>query len=354
MDNIIKNLIITDTIAEQSDKINNSLALQEIHQTPKAYYYLIPWLILNSNIKNNIFDYTINSSIPLIMFLKVFELVINKNNLSTAIDEVLNNIQLNNYQHYHNIASYNNYKNNHTFDKEINDTFLLEISAVIALLISDYKKMLKTSSEFITSITNNDIKKLSFVSLSILMFYAKTFYLTIDDSYNQSKWIDLLLDQFLNYTIDKYINVNYTEKKKFTLMLISYKSHINNKSSDILLPLPHVRISSLENIFCDKLNKNHYFIPGSTSDQVLLISFDFFITADNWFGNLTNNCLTYCQNRHINLFGSLFYYLVNKNTIIYDKFLKFNLVDDEIVDLIDLFNSIINHTKRSNYEIIEI
>jgi hypothetical protein len=374
MDNIIRNLIVSDTIAEHSIESYNAYSVLELYQDSYAYYYLTPWLVMKASVINNIFDYAIKPTIQLLILFNVIDLIhkskkkINSDDILLFVDEVFLNIKLENYSHYYDIETYRDYKNNKIFNRNINDTFLLEISIVIALVTSNFDDMLKLSSEFIIKISDNDIKKLSFISLSIFMFYAKTYYINNDSESNnnsesksdndgesdsnnnknnnctkceKNKWIDLLLDQFLSSHIDRFIKVKYVNKKKFTLMLINYKSQLDEKAVYISVPMPHIRIKNLENIFCDKLGEDHRYIPGSTSDQLLLLSYDFFVTANNWYGNLTNNNLSYCQTRFVNLFSSLFYYITNKNINMHNKFSNINLFEDDIENTIVLFNSFI-------------
>jgi len=348
MDNIIKNLIVTDSIAENNMTTIDSIIQRNVLYGIKSYYYLTPWIIMSASVNENIFETNIKPTIHLLMLFNLLDIINKHKNQVTLdvlilfIDDVFKNINFDNYNNYHDIKTYEQYVIDiNSINKQENDIFLMEISIVISIVESDYENMLNLSSQFIKKITNNGIKILSFISLSILMYYAKKYYLNKNNS-DPEKWLDMLLDQFLNSTIDKYINdIQYTDKKKFTLMLINYKSHMPDKNDDEYIPLSHVRIEHLENIFCDKIDEKNNYIPGSTADQLLLISYDFFINAKNWYGSLTSNCLSFCQTRCVNLFGSIFYYFVNKNVVMFNKFDKIKL-DNDIIVTIKLFESFIN------------
>jgi hypothetical protein len=338
MDTIIKNIIVTDTIANTiANKYHKEL--QEFTEINTGYSFISPNMIIENFTLNNIFELKNDVSIGLTIFVNCLKNTdkYNFKLIDTKIKETINKIKIDNKYIDYDKQLYLQFKKNGP-DKSSNDANFLEIAIVISLLTSNFDELLNNLSEFINSYSKNSIKILSFMSIGIFAFYAKKYYLLKDETYAPTKWINILIDLFLNGIFDKFLpNDKSNDKKKFIFMIINYASNYNAVNYDY----PHQRIRELDNYFCVNINSTKDFVPGLTADQTFLLSYDFFLRSRNWIGLITFNCLTYTEIKHINLISSFYYFMINSDC---KMFLKFDAlegvseIDEFVIELEKKFN----------------
>lgn len=349
MENIIRNLIVTDVIANHNVKYHKQL--EELQYITTGYHIFSPNFIIAAMTTHNIFEIQGQPSLVLKIFLSCIEEIIKNNIVITnkIINEnIINFIQLNGIGENNEISFFGYDKIyydsflNKKINKKNNNIFLLEIAILISLFIDDFDTLINFLVKYISAITNNTIKILSFISIGIFGFYAKEFYKTKNSIYEPNKWMDRLLDLFINNTIDTYLNIkiNYTDKKKFMFMLIKYLSNISSNKYD----QPYQRIRELNDCFCVKIEDTERFIPGFTADQLFIISYDFFKNSQNWLHLISFNCLTYTELKRVNFISSWYYFLINPDN---KMFLRFDILNDvkEIDEFVTLLNThVLNKT----------
>ena len=357
MDNIIKNLAVTDSIAKTMYDITCQYISDPFYNVKNAYYNLTPLLIVQTNFLLNIYeDIGIKPTIEFLILMNLFETYCNdkikyknieydENKIIEIINEIFTNIKLEHYETYRDLNTFTNYFNNKNIDRTQNDTFLMNVAIFIGLMNENLDNTIILSSKFIEKITDNDIKKLSFISLTIFCHYCYKFFMKNEGNYSKEKWISHLIDLFIQNIIDKYITIDLANKKKFMFMLIKYKSDIDDTSLPIL---PHLRINKLSNHFCTPIVDTVDYCPGNTSDQLLLLSYDFFILSDSWLGNMTYNCLIYGDARNINLFGSFFYNMTHPKNEMYKLFKKMNIDGrSDITEMISILSKILVNDNKN-------
>jgi hypothetical protein len=357
MDNIIKNLVVTDSIAKTMYDITCEYITDPFYNVKNAYYNLTPLLIVQANFLFNIYeDIAVKPTIEFLILMNLLETYSNdktknnnvkydENKIIDTINEIFKNIKLEYYETYRDLITFKNYfNNNKNIDKTLNDTFLMNVAIFIGIINQNLDETLNLASKFIEKITDNDIKKLSFISLTIFCHYCYKFFMK-DKNYSKEKWIGYLIDLFIEKIIDKYITVDLANKKKFIFMLIKYKSDIDDSKLPIL---PHLRINKLSNYFCTPIAETIDYCPGNTSDQLLLLSYDFFTLSKTWISNMTYNCLIYGDVRNVNLFGSFFYNMTHPNDDMYKLFKKMNIDKrSDINEMISILSKILVNDGKS-------
>ena len=343
MDNVIKNIFVTDTLATYSTQYL-SMNITNINST--TYYRVSPTMLVYNIALNNIFDLKLGESISMTLFIYIIEKLAlikqSKKNLSNnKIIEIILKCIIKYIKKYdftgkvinNHIKRYYDFANNTNYDMTINDPLFMEIALIISFMAIDIDHLLELLTMFSLKITSNSIKILSFISLGILCYFSIN---NNDDLFKIEKWIDRLLDLFIDNKIDKYLpcSISVSDKKLFLFMLIKYISLDKNYISE----LPHDRIKLLNECFCTNIENTELFIPGMTSDQIFILSYDFAVKSSNWSQIMAFNCLTYHELIHINLFSSWFYFILNKNEKMYTRF---NIVENiyglnDFIHLIDL------------------
>jgi hypothetical protein len=360
MNNIIKNLVTTDSVAKTMYDITSKYIEDPFYNVKNAYYNLTPLLIVQANFLLNIYDdIDVKPTIEFLILMNLLETYCNdkinnssvkydENKIIETINDIFKNILLEHYSTYRDLNTFTNYfNNNENIDKSINDTFLMNVAIFIGLINENLEETIHLASRFIEKITDNDIKKLSFISLTIFCYYCYKSFIDSNDIYSKEKWISHLIDLFIQNIIDKHIDVNIVNKKKFIFMLIKYKTDIDDGKLHLL---PHQRINRLNYHFCTPIAETKDYCPGNTADQLLLLSYDFFVSSESWIGNLTYNCLVYGDARNINLFGSFFYNMTHPKDDMYKMFKKINMdnrsdMNELIVSLNKIFTSpTVSHT----------
>lgn len=339
MNNFVNNLLITDYCAFRTNC--RAEELYKSYKSPDMYNIISPNIILYS-ILNNLFTIdmkiTNNTFILNLLFYVLVDIkdnvdldlnLIIKKHIKIILEFIDKKRSKNEYIPYMNDNEYNIYKSFllDDYDKNSNDVFLMEIALVISILSNSFEDNLIRLSNFITSISTNDIKILSFISIGIFAFYAKEYKLTNNNLYKKEKWMNRLMDILLDGVIKKYIkNIDNNTYKKFIFMITKYV--VIEKTNSI--KMSYMRIDSIKTCFITEIDTINN-IPGYTSDQLLLIAYDLFVNADNWLMFITSSSLLYTELKHVNIIMSWYYFLLNDN----DMYKKFDLIGtDEELEII--------------------
>ena len=194
-------------------------------------------------------------------------------------------------------------------NKSSNDCYLMEISIFIATTAKTIDELIENAYDFVSNISENSVKILSFINMSIILFFSKKHLIDNKSLYKPNKWINLLIDLYINNVIDnKIINKNHiSDKKKMLFMLIKYSE---SKYSN--LDFPHEKIKNLDNCFITKIENTEKFIPGMTADQCFLISINNFNSVNTWLGIISHTALSYLNVKHITLLSSWLYFSNNE------------------------------------------
>jgi len=363
IDNFIKNIMVCDSIAQKifNDYITNKTLLNTMNGRPNMYYLIGSNIIIATMLdKKNIFEYRGGQTIVLKNLLQCIEDILNnktkltlgKTKLTSGKIELTSNKNICSFKTIKKSLIDNleniNYKNgfledesnkyidfykNNIYKTDFNDTLFLELALAISLFHSNIDSLIENLVEVIKELSSSTIKILSFISIGIFAFFAKKYAFTKDESYKPKKWMNILVDMFMDKTIDKYITIDLDsiEKKKFIFMIIKYVSSTNHNNDDY----PHQRIRDLNDCFCIPIEKLEKYIPGYSADQSFILSYDFFLEINNWLNLITYNCLTYTEIKHINIISSWYYLLINNDLNIYSKFNVFKN-DIDINNLINL------------------
>lgn len=348
MENFIKNVMISDSIANNVYFSTMHYYNNAVNWVENAHLYLSPTIALAANIKYNIFEFTLNLSINPII---VFNILIyanshknaNANDFLDCIHAILQKINLETHCTDNNYNNFVNFKATKHIERNKNDIFLMEMALVIGMINKNFNKMLELSLEFVKLISDNTIKILSFITMSMMSHYAMLYYTTNDKTYSKNKWIDLIIDFYLNNLLTEHKIINYIEKKKFILMLINYRSYLTNSKNDDLLT--HLRMEDIGHFYCNPLDISHKFIPGSTSDQLLLIVYDDLMITNDCYGNMSANSFVYAQTRNINIIGAFLSNLIYKNDKLYKSFYNMKIDKNVISSIVENISSIIEHTE---------
>jgi hypothetical protein len=352
IDNFIKNIMVCDSIAQKifNDYIANKTLLNTMSGRPNMYYLIGSNIIIATMLdKKNIFEYRGSQTIVLKNLLQCIEDILNNKTKLTSYKNIcsfktikkslIDNLENINYKNgflEDEANKYIDFYKNKIYKTDFNDTLFLELALAISLFHSNIDSLIENLVEIIKELSTSTIKILSFISIGIFAFFAKKYAFTKDESYEPKKWMNILVDMFMDKTIDKYITIDLDsiEKKKFIFMIIKYISSTNHNNDDY----PHQRIRDLNDCFCIPIEKLEKYIPGYSADQSFILSYDFFLEINNWLNLITYNCLTYTEIKHINIISSWYYLLINNNLNIYNQYnlLKNDMNINNLINLIKI------------------
>jgi hypothetical protein len=312
MDHFIKNILIYDYIANSTfERVFN---LYKQHGDSSLFKIASPNIMIHW-LKDNFLVIDKNkmqlSNEIKILFFFIEDMSKQKfKQLSDLnIDNILRNTVLPqisfDYITKENLAKYDAYRVN-KYDKNINDVIFMEIALAISLFATSYDDNLKTLSQFITTISTNSIKIMSFISIGTFCYYARQYKNSNDNLYKIEKWMSRLTESLLDKSLIKYIDIDPNEFKKFLFMIMKYNV-LETKSYST----PYERIYNIQSCFITDIKNTHAYMPGHTADQLLLITYDLFIHNDNWMALLTASAMMYSELVHVNLTMSWYYFMVN-------------------------------------------
>lgn len=345
MDNFIKNIMVCDSIAQKifNNYIANKTLLNTMNGRPNMYYLIGSNIIIATMLeKKNIFEYKGGQTVVLKNLLQCIEGILNNKNICSFIvlkESLIDNLGNINYKNGFlddETNKYIDFYKNNIYKTDFNDTLFLELALVISLFHSNIDSLIENLVEIVKELSLSTIKILSFISIGMFAFFAKKYAFTKDKTYEPKRWMNILVDMFIDKTIDKHITIDLDsiEKKKFIFMIIKYISSTNHNNDDY----PHQRIRDLNDCFCIPIEKLEKYIPGYSADQSFILSYDFFLEINNWLNLITYNCLTYTEIKHINIISSWYYLLINSDLNIYNKFnvLKNDMNINNLINLIKI------------------
>ncbi len=334
-----KNIIITDMISNKFNIVFDDDNDMANLYTKNAYYIVTPNIIMEhfTSTEDNIFTET-NFFGPTICSSILFNCLIeldsyNYDNIIKLLKKTINKFDLNKHIYLDTEADwYNNFLKDN-INKFSNDCYLMEMSIFIAITAKTIDELIENAYNFVSNISENSIKILSFINMSIIMFFSKKYLADNKSLYKPNKWINLLIDLYINNIIDnKITNKNHlSEKRKMLFMLIKYSE---SKYSN--LDFPHEKIKNLDNCFVTKIENTEKFIPGMTADQCFLMSINIFYTVNTWLGIISHTALSYINVKHITLLSSWLYF--SNNDI--DMHNSFNNILNKIKDIDEFSNNI--------------
>lgn len=351
-----KNFIITDYCARRTKE--KTYVLQDSYRSVDMYNIISPNIILYSIYDNFLeLDLTdIKNSYVFRSLMSTFEiikpslngtfdsgLIISNGTFNDVLFEAVNKVTLiilssakhvrekfKNNITYMSEVEYNMYNtyvsaSNEDDYKHKNDIFLMEIALLISYNATTFDDNLKKLSEFVNKISDNSIKILSFISIGIFGYYAKIYSLSEDNLYKKEKWMNRLIDLFMDGGIKKYLNnIDNNEYKKFMFMIIKYSVI----SESINMTIPYARINKIAECFISSLDEEYDYIPGYTADQLFIITYDLFVSSHNWLLFLTSASMIYTELLHVNIIMSWYYFILNKEDI--SKYFNIKGPDDNM------------------------
>lgn len=323
-----KNFIISDFCALKTK--NSTDALRDTYKSADLYNIISPNIILHS-VYSNFLNIDLSSYIPhsyvFRSLMSTFERINDKPFTNALLLNIVNEIvkELSEYtadlhQKYNTkllymteveYNMYNSYLSGEGEGENDNNIFLMEIALLVSHYATTFDDNLKKLSEFVNSITKNSIKILSFISIGIFAYYAKMYAKSNDNLYKKEKWMNRLIDLFMDGSIKKYLtDIDNNEYKKFMFMIIKY-----TVVSDTTVTIPYSRIDKIKQCYLTAFDDKYDHIPGYTADQLFLITYDLFISSHNWMLFLTSSTMIYTELLHVNIIMSWYYFTLNNEDI---------------------------------------
>lgn len=208
-------------------------------------------------------------------------------------------------------------------NKFANDTFLLEVALAIYEYSDEFNELLNNLCKYITTITNNTIKILSFISLGIFSYYCKNI-----NKYPVNNWMNLLVQFYMSKDLDSYliknnITIDNLIKTKFIFMLVKYENEYKNNNTYYNIH----KICYLDGCFIQNLKNTKYNLAGTSADQLLIIVYDIIVNIRPWFQVLINTCFNYVETKRVSFITSWFYFNLNPNSNMYKYFTNIDKED---------------------------
>ena len=343
MDNVIKNIITTDNIANLilQKYMSNKSFIEKFHKDGIEHiannYFTI---VMFSFHEYRIFE---EYNRPTITFLIFHDIIMDyfTNNYDSnnydikKINKIIYKTIKDNYKKYDDDRDFNEKFLQGKINKKENNSYLLEIALFFGFIYDDFDLLIDNIVKYVKTITINTIKTLTFISIGILAFYAKTFYKTKDSLFAINMWIDKLIDIFIEKTIDsKLPHLDNIDKKKFIFMLMRYNSDFKCNESEFAFE----RSFDINSCSIVKFNENK-FLPGYTADQCFLFIYDACLKCSHSFEFLLFTALTFTEIKHITFISSWLFFLSNPN---FDFYKKFEIINgfQKIDEFVEYFNNL--------------
>jgi len=199
------------------------------------------------------------------------------------------------------------FMSNDIIDKRMNDNLFMENSIFYGLMYETEKEVVDKSLKFIKTVSTNNIKILSFISLSLCMYYCKMYMRTKDNLYKSSKWLIMIT----NYLMEmNYEGLNLKDKKKFMFMLIKYMGmeFINFDYKSLL---------QLNECYCTDINDTVMNKAGNTGDQIFLLSYYIIRNSLNWNHLKYHLLMMYHELKMVSVIVGWFYFMMKPNSKMY-------------------------------------
>lgn len=352
--NFAKNFIIFDYCTTRTKR--NTYVLRDTYRSIDMYNIISPNIILYS-IYDNFLELDLtksNTSFVFFSLMKTFETLSKQINDVTAdsLMDIINPIVKETYEYRNNNEKnisymsdvenniYNLFITNDETTYTDNNVFLMEIALLISFYAKTADENLKNLSEFVNKISKNSIKILSFISIGIFAYYAKMYSITNDNLYKKEKWMNRLIDLFMDGSIKKYLNyIDNNEYKKFMFMIIKYTVTVES----IDLVVPYSRINKIKQCFLTEFQELYDHIPGYTADQLFLITYDLFTSSHNWMLMLASSSMLYTELSHMNIIMSWYYFMLNDEDVskyfnIHGSDFELNRYNNNANDITQLMN----------------